>query len=258
MTPPRIAIPVLLLCAALLGACGKGGRSAGTVTSATVTVTQPASPPSQGGRLKTRAQALAFASAVNLTAADLPGFHASPRSREEGPSREHLERAMQQCLGGARSGRRSAGHALVEQGSKDFQVQDGILSVSVSSEVSVASSPQAALGELSTMRSAKARSCLAGYLDRMFEEEFHGAVGKVSIASGTPPAHGAAGSFGWRISATITAHGVRLPFYLDILGFVDGPAEVSLTSSGLPEPFPARIEQRLFLLLLSRAQAAGA
>jgi len=48
---------------------------------------------------------------------------------------------------------------------------------------------------------------------------------------------------------------LRIPFYLDILGFVYGPAEISLLSSGLPVPFPAALQQRLFLSLLARAKA---
>jgi hypothetical protein len=44
-----------------------------------------------------------------------------------------------------------------------------------------------------------------------------------------------------------------VPFYADILGFLDGPAEVTLVSTGFPVPFPAQEEERLFTVLLSRA-----
>jgi len=42
--------------------------------------------------------------------------------------------------------------------------------------------------------------------------------------------------------------------FLDILGFGYGRAEVSLLSSGVLHPFPAAIQQRLFMLLLTRAK----
>jgi hypothetical protein len=42
---------------------------------------------------------------------------------------------------------------------------------------------------------------------------------------------------------------------MDILGFVYGPARVTLFSSGALQPFPAAAEQRLFSLLLGRAKA---
>ena len=50
---------------------------------------------------------------------------------------------------------------------------------------------------------------------------------------------------------------MRIPFYLDILGFIYGPTEVALFSSGVPVPFPAAAQQRLFLQLLARAKARG-
>jgi hypothetical protein len=75
----------------------------------------------------------------------------------------------------------------------------------------------------------------------------------VSIAGGTPPAAGADGSFGWRVVASFTVQSVKLSLYVDILGFVVGPARVTLVSSGLLRPFPAPVQQRLFSLLLARA-----
>ena len=81
------------------------------------------------------------------------------------------------------------------------------------------------------------------------------APGCVSIASGTPPAAGADGSFAWRIIASFTVERFKLSLYVDILGFVLGPARVTLVSSGVLRPFPAAIQQRLFLLLLARARA---
>jgi hypothetical protein len=40
-----------------------------------------------------------------------------------------------------------------------------------------------------------------------------------------------------------------------MLGFVDGPAQVTLFSSGVLRPFPAAVQERLFSLLLVRAKA---
>jgi hypothetical protein len=41
---------------------------------------------------------------------------------------------------------------------------------------------------------------------------------------------------------------------LDFLGFVDGPSQITLVSSGLLQPFPAAVQQHLFALLLARAR----
>jgi hypothetical protein len=77
----------------------------------------------------------------------------------------------------------------------------------------------------------------------------------VSIQSGTPPAPGTTGSYGWRAIAAFTVQGIRIQVYLDMLGFVDGPAQVTLFSSGVLRPFPAAVQERLFSLLLARAKA---
>ena len=80
-------------------------------------------------------------------------------------------------------------------------------------------------------------------------------MGAVHIQSGSPPAPGAAGSFGWRVSASFGVGGVTVHVYLDLLGFVYGPARVTLLSSGALRPFPALAQQRLYEVLLARARA---
>ena len=251
------AILVLLATGVLLLGCGRGGHSAAAGARATTgTRSGPnAAPPASGARPGAKALALAYARAVNLTAADVPGFRRSPESRErETASGEQVERAMVRCVGG-----RAGGRGLAELSSSNFERQTATLSASVSSQVSVARTPALASSELAQIRSPRARGCLERYLDLLFKgRQYHGAFSAVSVATGTPPAPGATGSFGWRISSTITVHGIRVPLYLDILGFVDGPAEVSLMSSGLPRPFPAAAEQQLFLLLLKRAESRSA
>ena len=129
----------------------------------------------------------------------------------------------------------------------------------MNSEVSVAQTPTLAAKALATIRGSHFRECLTHYLDLLFREQSRGGttVGPISIVQGTPPAAGATGSFGWRITATIATRGIKLPFYQDMLGFVNGPAEVSLVSSGALRPFPAAIQQQLFSLLLKRAKASG-
>jgi len=251
------AILAIISAGALLVACGRGGHftttgaPARTVAGAATTT----APRAGGARPSGKAQALAYARAVNLTAADVPGFQASSRSHErETAVGARAEHAMDRCLGGAGGAR-----AVAELGSKEFEAQVGIYNATVSSQVSVAPTPAVAAGELAEFRSGHARGCLRRYLDLLFKGgQYGGAVRVVSIAAGTPPAPGMTGSFGWRISSAIALHGIRVPFYEDILGFVDGAAEVTLMSSGLPRPFPAAIEQQLFLLLLKRAAAQRA
>jgi hypothetical protein len=237
-----------LIAAFALAACGKGNV---TVTSgaASQTAKTPRSPSVQAGL--TRARALAFATAVNLREADVPGLHAANKAEHQSSSGKAIERELEHCIGVA------SANQLFESGSKDFEHSGGISQFDVSSNVSVSKSAALAAGELTKLRSAHTRDCLKRYLSLLFKgSSYRGAViGPVSIAAGSPPAAGTSGSIGLRISTSITVRTIRIPFYLDILGFVYGPAEVSLLSSGLPVPFPAATQQRLFLSLLARAKA---
>jgi len=214
---------------------GAAGRKSGTTT-----------------RPATRQRALAFAHAVNLSSTDVPGFSVSSKHERDTAEEKQLEHQMLRCAGNL-----TAGKGLAEVSSPNYALKRGILDLGVSSEVGVAPTPALATRELASIRSAHVRGCFSRYLDLLFKsKQFSGAiVSPVSIASGTPPAPGTAGGFGWRVTATFTVQRIRVPLYLDILGFVYGAARVTLFSSGVLRPFPAPIQQGLFSLLLSRAKA---
>jgi hypothetical protein len=233
----RLVSVLPLAAGALLAACGGGARPAPT----------PADTAHHDGADRlTRARALAFADAVNLRSADVPGFKSAGERRLEGQ--------LLSCVGAP--GTRAS---LAEASSANFERQAPLAQLSVSSEVTVARTPASARLGLGAIDSARTRACLSRYFNMLFRgRRSNGATfGAVSIAQGRPPAPGASGSFGWRITTRITGHGISIPFYVDLLGFVYGPAEVSLLSSGAPQPFPAPAEQTLYLLLLRRATAAG-
>jgi hypothetical protein len=249
-------LPVLVLAGAPLASCGKGSV---TVTSGQIrsgsgrpgsSSTSPAGPPS--GQATTRRRAVAFARAVNLTSADVPGFTASEKHSSSSRSEKQLERQMLRCAGIGGSSK-----PVFEQSSRSFRLKHQIIDLSVSSEVAVESSAAQAQKGLSAIRSAHVRGCFSHYLQQIFSsQKVTGAhPGPVSIQAGTPPAPGMGGSFGWRVTATFIVHGIKVPIYLDFLGFVDGPSQVTLLSSGLLQPFPAAAQQHLFSLLLSRARS---
>jgi hypothetical protein len=266
----RLAATVLLLgTGGLLTACGSSHHVATTAAHGTTsTEARPsrASGASTGTeKLRTKSQAVAFARAVNLRASDVPGFRISSEHENEHKTaaEKRLEHEMLGCLG-APSPKEERAKELAEVKSPELKLEHGLADETVDSSVSVARTAVTVAKELATINSAHARACVSRYFNLIFKgKAFHGAhIGPVSIASGTPPAPGATGSFGWRISATISTtintHSIAIPFYFDILGFVDGQAEVSLMSSGVVEPFPAATEERLFSLLLERAKAHGA
>jgi hypothetical protein len=247
---------MLVLPGGLLSACGKGAESVSTTHSGSAkssgTTTGTTGSTGSTGSSSAQRQALAFAQAVNLTATDLPGFTASAKKETETAQEKRLQHQMLGCAGPGGSSRGFAAGS-----SKDFELKHEILDLGVSSEVSVAPSAAVAKSELTAIRGARVRGCFSRYLGQLFKgRKFGGAsVSGVTIVSGTPPAPGTSGGFGWRVTVPVELHDIRVPFYLDILGFVDGPARVTLFSSGAIRPFPAAVQQQLFSLLLNRAKA---
>jgi hypothetical protein len=238
---------VLALTAGVIAGCGGHGA---TGTTAATRTGKPAKPStSQDSSPGARARAVAFARAVNLRASDVPGLRVSHRKPKHSASERETERRLERCVG------ISSSDQLLEAGSSDFERTGGISQFSVSSNVSVSRSATIAHRELARLRGSHARACLQHYLALLLRgPSFRGAaVGPVRVQEGTPPATGANGSVGMRISTSITVRRIPIPFYMDILGFVYGPAEVSLMSTGVPIPFPAPTQQRLFLALLARA-----
>lgn len=237
-----LVILSILALSIAMSACGASSRPRSAAASATIAAyTAP-----------TRAQATAFARAINLTSADVPGFKQSKPEHEHTTAAEkRLENAMLRCV------HPESTQAIVELSSQEFKRESNAGAESVKSEVAVTSSSTMATKELAVIRSSHARYCMARMLDALFKgKNFSGGhIGPVSITAGTAPASSLGGSFAWQISVTLTFHQIRLPMYIEIIGFVDGPAEVSLFTSSFPRPFDTAAEARLFALLQRRAQA---
>jgi hypothetical protein len=248
----------LVLAGALFSACGKGSYT-GAASTATNGVTATHGAHAHQGRSPTQAQALAFAHVVNLTAADVPGFTPSHKPEHESATERRLQQQLRSCGGAVGTGalRHSRGK-LAEASSPDFELRRGVLALSVSSEVSVAHTSAEADAALQAIRSPRVRACFSRYLTALLKSQQHSpgeTVLGVSITGGTPPAPGTTGGFGWRVTATLAIRGIHISLYFDILGFVDGPSQVTLTSSGTVRPFPAKAQEELYSELLARARS---
>jgi hypothetical protein len=255
MRRTAILLALVLPCA-LLSACGKGaytGAAAATGTDATATHGD-----GHHRGSSTHARALAFARTVNLTAADVPGFTPSHQQNGESAAERRLQQQLRNCGGatGARALQHSRG-TLAEASSPRFELKRGILALTVSSEVSVAHTSAEAAATLAAIRGPRLRACFSRYLSSLLKSQHYpgATVVGVSIASGKPPAPGTTGGFGWRVTATLAVRGIQISFYFDILGFVDGPAQVTLDSSGTVRPFPAKAQEQLYSELLTRARS---
>lgn len=245
---------VSLAAAGALAACSGKGSDASTTATHTVVVRTATAPSAQHGSAATKATAKAFARTVNLRATDVPGFKVSSREPAEHQSaaEKSLEEKLRGCFGA--NGTRGVA-AVAEASSPEFKRALGPFSQTVSSSVSVATSAAGSAVELKAMHSPGVRTCVAHYFELLLKSKKLGrvTVAPVSVAAGSPPAPGTSGSFGWRFSSGLEIRGIEIPFTLDILGFIDGPAEVTLESFDLPRPLPASTEERLFTLLVQRA-----
>jgi hypothetical protein len=251
-----LAIPALLACGAVLGACGGGAPSAHTqTTTSSEAPPTPGAPKTPGAAdAHAKARAVAFAHAVNLRASDLPGFSTShnPHRQQETAREKRLMRELRQCAGGG-----AVAASLVEMPSREFELKGGLVTQSVSSQVTVDGSLAGAQQELARIRSGRLRTCLAHYFSALLSGlRTRGTrVSNVATRYGSPPAPGASGTFGLRVTAKLSFERFQIPVYLDYLAFVRGSADVSLRSLGTPVPFPAHAEEGLFSLLLERAKA---
>jgi hypothetical protein len=223
---------VLGLCVGITVACG-GGRSDRMAAT-------------EGPR-GAESEAISLVDAVNLHASDVPGFKAIPEDADKTAPEGRVERAIESCLGTSRG--------LAERSSATYGRDADGRTESISSEVSVAQTAAVAEKEFDETRTGRTRTCLSHYLGILFRLQAHRGVtvGSIAIFPGRPPARGITGSFAWRIVTSLRRHTIRVPFYLDIFGFVYGRAEVALFDSGTPVPFEATAEQHFFWLLLSRA-----
>ena len=255
---------------ALLSACGGGGTaSAGTTTragaepvaaepaaAASASGTPPGSgskkPRSNAPRGPSRAQALAFAHAVNLQASDIPEASKARRLSRSSSARERVE--SRQCdrlvphvqqLAGVSSGRLKRGSEL--------EVEE------FTSAVEVVSDPHALAAEFAALRSSAPRTCEARVFTRYFSTKAIREAHWERFTSSSLPisAPGAQATFGLRISGALdlSFSEVSVPFYFDVFGFAVGPAQVVLTTGSATQPVPHATEQEVVTLLLARAKA---
>lgn len=198
----------------------------------------------------TKAQATVLAGEVNLKAADLPGFTGAPERTSSSDRR--LAAQLASCAGGV-----DPSKAVADVESEGFSHGSGLQSQQVSSDVTVMPSSALAKQDLTAIKSSRGQGCIVSFVNRLLAGLSSGRVklGGVTLSPLPPSSPGADGSFGYRFTATATAGEARIPFYVDIQGFVLGPTQVQLLVLSVGQPFSAAEEQRLYTLLVTRAKA---
>jgi hypothetical protein len=227
---------------------------------------QSSSGPSSEALAKVRASD--YARAVNLHASDVPYFGPIPDDEEEDPkeARKH-DRELMRCVGVEEDQ-----EPLAEVKSPEFGTDSPGELLRVASTVEVGADAERAAQELKLIRSRRAEHCLQRVYASAIEEEESSTAGvsDVSVSRFRFPAADIEDGFAYRFAASVTVHrstselsayrpaaepdaSVTVRIYVDIIGFVAGPASVSLTATGVPTPVSRTLERNLLRLLHQRA-----
>jgi len=254
-----LLVSLLAVTASASTGCGKGSYHsvAQTHPAGAVATSAHAAPqryatkpprPTKGAPL-TGGRARAFAGAVNLTLADIPGASVMARERHPEPSEVEARRC-----GGSVS---DAG--AVQVPSPDFVRGTALTREALSSRVTVLTSTRVAREGIAVPDTAAWRACYAGVLRRHFSGADGGTAGvsvdRVELSTLPVRVPGVGESFGLRIAArlsSIRSH-LAIRLYLDVFGFALGRSEINLEATSYVQPEPTRTEQELLLLMDRRA-----
>jgi hypothetical protein len=253
---------VEVLACVLPGAgCQASDLSAQATNLATLTAGSSAQP--NTGRPITRAQARAYAHAVNLRGYDVPGM---TQVAPEGPIEDRGSwEAFVRCTGELRST-----HTVVSIRSPIFTYSDRLRFQSAYSSVAVLPSERTADRYLAVLASARARACITHnyrrlLLDRTAERKplRLGQIAAAPLPASAPTSYRGLGPYhGTALRLTIqssytTRRGrrVQLPFYIEDFAFAYGRDLIGLTAESAPRPFPQANEQYLMSKLAGRAEA---
>lgn len=218
------------------------------------TTTSPTSSAPSSTRTSAKARATAFAHAVNLVAADVPGMSLIGVEGEAAAPKQAAVQAAQ-CAGAASPEQRIS--KIHSAAFTHFNPH-----IRIRSAVEVLPSVAVAAHNNTAERSARGRACLVRFLGQTLPAQTvqPARYGQISVSSLPNLLPGAQGSFGLRLRTTLTTRELggrpaKVPIYLDEYGFISGPAEINLTATGFSTPVPVKTEQRLLTLLYSRTQA---
>jgi hypothetical protein len=205
---------------------------------------------------------------VNLKPGDVPEPTATSPERGTVPKKGAEEAAR--CAGAEPAQRRVA---AVD--SPKFSGASRAPRETVSSEVEVWPTSAAAQRNGAAEASPRGRACAQHLLERLALRTMSRGVRitHLSVAWRHPSLPGAQDAYAARVSFTVAAEGrpaspevksaavetpapthVQIPVYLDVSGFVSGPAHISLSAMSVKQPPDAAVERRLLSTLDGRAR----
>jgi hypothetical protein len=129
----------------------------------------------------------------------------------------------------------------------------------VRSDVEIRPTAAIAARDDAAVSSARGHACVLRFLQRALNRPpltTRRITRHLAVSWLPTPLPSAARGFQLRVVVTVGANGrPRAPGFFDVLGFVSGPAEVSLSAIRAGHPVSSATEHRLLSLLYSRAEA---
>ena len=230
----RIILTVLVLAASsvLSGGCSASSSNGSTRTN--------------GSDPIENARALAYAHAVNLRAADLPGWTSA--GPEVQAKRVPFGAALARCGGAIYPALGVGGVGSLFRRPPRLQMelmQSGVL---------VTPSADVASRDVAANRSARVQACVARVITSV---QPRGPSRRRPVATISPLPNPLPGveSYGLKVIITAVSGGGTVLGRQDVLGFVSGPAVIALTASYAAKSALSANEHQLLSLLYSRAKA---
>jgi hypothetical protein len=246
--PQPVILGVAMLAGSALAGCGSGDTAAVLAPSA-----------AHGTGAVTKAQAVAYAQAVNLRAADLPRMNtSSPEHEGKAPTR--LELALARC-----DGEQDPLQRVLNRVSPTFTspTEGEGEHEEIHSSVEVLPTATIAAKHNAAQISPRGLGCIRRFFPAAFAKSDTRRLryGPVTLHHLPDPLPGTPGSFAVRITTSVLGVPSQIAatpphVYIDILGFLAGASEINLTATGFPEPVAEEAEQHLLTTLYNRAHAS--
>ena len=201
---------------------------------------------------------LAAAAAINLKAADMPGYKAEPADDSSDTSTDKEEKQLGVCVGIADM---SDANDVVDESSDDFSKGEEPNTLTVSSSVTVAKSASQAKADLKAFQSDKATDCMKTFVNDVFKAQVGESAGvtfgDVSVSALRPSASGTDGSFGYLVNASVSAQGVSFPFSMSIEGALKNHTELTMMTFSIGTPLSVSERDALWSKLIDRLKASA-
>ena len=249
MTTPRTRVVLTATVLALATAgCGGDSDPASAPSGAASSSPSPSASPTPGP--VTSADASAAATKINLTAADLSGYTATPPDETTQAGTEAAEDALATCVGATTT------DPVADFSSDDFTKGMELPALTVSSSATFSKDAAEVKQDIEAFNGPKAESCVVTFFKDVLTASAEGLpFEEPKVTRLTPTAPGTDGSFGFRITTSAEAEGQKIPFTFDLLAFGKARTGVALSVFGVGTGLAEGERDALFAKLVERGTA---